>query len=247
MNSDSDDDIPSPEIKPLWPGNCNYLTPIFLNELHERVARLKDRYEKTITSQTPVRYNLNYLVNDICLPAFRALRCVGAEAPPLIPVDPSHVALIANMHAEDRAALGHFTGSRMHPLPNPEWDAPFQEYGRILEDGINAFIIGDSACFQPRLHQAGVPNEAFELLRNMTIWISRWSYFVPWADKLRFKLDGSRSGICYTAHWMSKDKDVELPKGKHKISPLNFDRPTKKRKDNRANDSSTKINPRTPS
>ncbi|KAI0876716.1 hypothetical protein GGS24DRAFT_498527 [Hypoxylon argillaceum] len=207
-------DSPSPES--LWPGKCTYMTPSYLASLRRGLSRLERRYDSFQDPSDPsVEHDLEYLIVWICAPAYSALRVIASEAPPIVPVDPILADLTATIATEGEATTGNQNPrkavSQIYALPNPSWDAVFQEYGRWLELGVDTFIVGDSPSFQVDLAKADAPYPAFSFLRQIPIWLSVYPHLRSFAARLKDRLDGSRSGACYTQHWMRQTSELSAP------------------------------------
>ncbi|KAJ8132336.1 hypothetical protein O1611_g1287 [Lasiodiplodia mahajangana] len=202
----------------LWPGKSNLLTQTLLDELREDVTILEHHYDTFMGLQDLQNgYDLNYLAVHIATPAFGALRLLGSEAPPIVPMDSA-------------LAYKAFPASKIYPLPNPEWDAPFQEYGRILEDCINTFILGDSLRSRTDSDDVHVFAEAFSLLRSLISWLSRYPHLKQFTAKLGENLESSRSSTYYAQRWVSQAPEPsygEITMKRRREAP-NSDQPSKK-------------------
>ncbi|KAI1758420.1 hypothetical protein F4782DRAFT_26402 [Xylaria castorea] len=215
-----------------WPSGNVYLTPNFLKTLQGRLVTLKAKFRTFLEEQDPeVGFNLEWMLVHVCEKSFVTIRFIAMHVPPKPPMDPYLAAVTNDLVSELQAVIGDSKPpdfvSQIDALPNPDWDAVFQGYCRVLEASIEAYLIGDSPVYQVKLADAAAPDQIYRVLRRMVMALERYPFLWTYQKRLMRKLEGSRSGSVWTKWWM---KEAQInPPPKRKLDALGLDDGAKKR------------------
>ncbi|KAI3318747.1 hypothetical protein HD806DRAFT_301490 [Xylariaceae sp. AK1471] len=212
--------------KKLWPSPFSPLTPGYLVRVRDRLDRLQTLYHNLLAQQDPaLGYNLDALVGIIFAPAFRTLRLIAHEAPRAIHVDTELAALVASLAADLQDISGDANPldllSQVDILPDPDWDVVFRDYFKLLDAAVDTFVLWDTPSHNFALAGTATPDPSFPILRKMVLQFNSYPCLQPYYAGLMAKLDGSRSGACYTQHWMGQTTQAptkSTPKRKADIS-----------------------------
>ncbi|KAI0439659.1 hypothetical protein F4803DRAFT_27646 [Xylaria telfairii] len=220
--------------KSSWPSGNKYLVPVFLETLQERLRLLKSKFKHFIETQDPeVGFDLDWMLVHVCEDAFTTIRFIAEQVPPIVPVDAELTSALMELTSELKAVMGDDFEpnyiSEIEALPNPEWDAVFQGYCRVLEASVDAYIIGDSPVYKIKLANAAAPDMIFRILRGLIESLGKYPCLQSYHSRLMKKMEGSRSGAIYTQWWMKEVPEGTDPTPKRKLDMLGLDRPAKKR------------------
>ncbi|RYC65124.1 hypothetical protein CHU98_g1092 [Xylaria longipes] len=220
--------------KPVWPIDHVHLTPAFLDDFQGRLRLLNSEFRHFMEKQDPkVGIDLNSLLVNFFQPAFYLVEFIAMQVPRTVAVNPSVAAATSALVSQLQALIGEDNTpdflSEIEALPNPDWDALFQGYCRVLEASVDAFIMGDSPVYQVKLAKASEPSKYFRSLRKAINLLERFPFLRSYHNRLIRKLESSRSGAVYTDWWMRQIPENSVPPPKRKIDTLGLDDRAKKR------------------
>ncbi|TGJ86418.1 hypothetical protein E0Z10_g2396 [Xylaria hypoxylon] len=218
-------------FKSDWPDG-KVLGPVYLNTFQQRLKLLKSKLGHFIQTVDPaVGYDLDWLLVRICEPALLTIQFIAYQVPPTVPVDldlfTSTNALASQLQAAISDGEAPDFPSGIGDLPNPDWNAVFKGYCRVLEASVDAYLIGDTPAYKVKLADAAAPDLVFRILRDLISGLNKFPFLRPYHNRLLRKLDGSRSGTIYTEFWMTQiPPKSDTPK--RKIDTPDSHRPAKK-------------------
>ncbi|KAI1126509.1 hypothetical protein F5Y10DRAFT_267057 [Nemania abortiva] len=209
-----------------WPYDSVFLTPDYLKIFQQRLAKLKSRFRHFIeTTDKEVGFDLEEIFLDYIEPASLNVYWIAQHAPGMAPADPDLVAASNALSSELQAMLGKTEPSdfqsQIEALPNPEWDAVFKGYYRLLEAAVDAFVIGDSPVFSTDVAQ---PHKVFRVTRKYIDRLNHFPFMLMYHRRLMTKLGDSRSGPIYAK--LQLEQTVSAPDPERKRKTANSDDPT---------------------
>ncbi|KAF2968715.1 hypothetical protein GQX73_g4853 [Xylaria multiplex] len=208
-------------FKSAWPNNNRYLTPKFLDSLRKRLVRLRSRFRDLMEKQdSEDEFDLDGLVR-VSEPTFRTIEYIAQEAPPLDPVDPDLAAITSALDSQLQAIIGDsktpYSLPKIPALPNPEWDAIFQGFCKLLEAIVDAYIIGDNPVYNRKFAISDTPDPTYRLLYDLVDRLNRYPFLRAYHKSIVGKLGCSRSGAAYTQYWL-KESTLKRKTDEHDLS-----------------------------
>ncbi|KAJ2989657.1 hypothetical protein NUW58_g3361 [Xylaria curta] len=222
MDTDASDSLLSNSD---WPNDNIYLVPSYLDEIQKDYTLLKSKFRHYIQTVDPAAgFDLDWLIVHICERTYWTIRIIADEAPRVAPANPELITSTHALASQLQAIIGDEQPpdflSSIDALPNPEWDAIFKNYCRLLEAGVDAFIIADSPTYQVKLSNVATPDLIFRVLRTMVVSLGEYPLLRAYHNRLMKKLGASRSGVIYTEFWMNELESNSGPTPKHKLDTL---------------------------
>ncbi|KAI0469073.1 hypothetical protein F4859DRAFT_516422 [Xylaria cf. heliscus] len=217
-----------------WPQGNVHLTPTYFEITQQRLRPLRWRFRHFLQTQDPeVGFKLDWLLVRISEVAFSTIQVIAQQVPPTVPVDPCFESTTSALASQLQAVTSDSEKpdfiSQIEALPNPDWDAVFQGYCRVLEASVDAYLIGDSPMYKVKLADAVALDMIFRILRGLISDLESYPFLRSYYNRLMRKLEGSRSDAVYTDWWMKNIPPNTDPTPKRKIDTLDLDGPAKKR------------------
>lgn len=156
-------DVSDSPPKPQWPNGNVHLTSGYFTNIQEDLRLLKSRFRHFIETQDPeVGFDVDWMLVYVCEACFLTIRTIADQVPSTAPVDPSLATATSALTSELQAVMGYDFKpdyiSQIEALPNPDWDAVFQGYCRVLEASVDAYLVADSPVYQIKLADAAAPD-----------------------------------------------------------------------------------------
>ncbi|KAJ8129906.1 hypothetical protein O1611_g3723 [Lasiodiplodia mahajangana] len=215
----------SPVFRTGWPDGNVYLVPTFLKTLQVRLVQLKTEFKKYIrTLNIDDGIDLEWMLVNISEPAFLTVQFIAEQVPPSLPPDAHLVDSINDLASQLKPIIGGDENppflSEIEALPNPQWDAVFKGYCKVLEASVDAFVLGDSPAYQPGVSN---PDEVFHILSDLLAGFNKFPFLRLYYNRLVRKLGGSRSGVIGSDGWKAEETSPQPGRGKRKIKSEDLD------------------------